>query len=116
MLWYLDERTAAGDKRLRRTANVEGKLDERIICLDVINRKEHLEGLFADVIERYAELVEINYFENPRSPGWHWMTVYDRKATKEYAIKELMDMLDFPVDELTVSLIFNNTIDTYKHI
>jgi len=114
MLWYLDERTAAGDKRLRRTANVEGKLDERIICLNVINRKEHLEGLFADVIERYAEHVEINYFENPYSPGWHWMTVYDRKATKEYAIKELMEMLDFPVDELTVFGDSRNDISMFK--
>jgi Cof subfamily protein (haloacid dehalogenase superfamily) len=114
MLWYLDERTAAGDKRLRRTANVEGKLDERIICLNVINRKEHLEGLFADIIERYAEHVEINYFENPYSPGWHWMTVYDRKATKEYAIKELMEMLDFPVDELTVFGDSRNDISMFK--
>ena len=114
MLWYLDERTAAGDKRLRRTANVEGKLDERIICLNVINRKEHLEGLFAEVIERYAEHVEINYFENPYSPGWHWMTVYDRKATKEYAIKELMEMLDFPVDELTVFGDSRNDISMFK--
>jgi 5-amino-6-(5-phospho-D-ribitylamino)uracil phosphatase len=114
MLWYLDERTAAGDKRLRRTANVEGKLDERIICLNVINRKEHLEGLFADVIERYAEHVEINYFENPYSPGWHWMTVYDRKATKEYAIKELIEMLDFPVDELTVFGDSRNDISMFK--
>jgi Cof subfamily protein (haloacid dehalogenase superfamily) len=102
MLWYLNERTAAGDRRLRRTDNVREKLDERIICLNVINRKEHLEDLFADIINRYTAHVEVNYFENPYSPGWHWMTVYDRKATKEYAIKELMDMLDFPVDELTV--------------
>ena len=114
MLWYLDERTAAGDRRLRRTDNVEGKLDERIICLNVINRKEHLEGLFADIIERYAEHVEINYFENPYSPGWHWMTVYDRKATKEYAIKELMEMLDFPVDELTVFGDSRNDISMFK--
>ena len=102
MSWYLNERTAAGDRRLRRTDNVGEKLDERIICLNVINRKEHLEDLFTDITERYTEHVEVNYFENPYSPGWHWMTVYDRRATKEYAIKELMDMLDFPVDELTV--------------
>lgn len=114
MLWYLDERTAAGDKRLCRTDNVEGKLDERIICLNVINKKEHLEGLLADVIERYAEHVEINYFENPYSPGWHWMTVYDRKATKEYAIKELVEMLDFPVDELTVFGDSRNDISMFK--
>lgn len=102
MQWYLDERAASGDRRLRKTDNVEEKLDERIICLNVINRKENLEDLFGDVMDRYTDHVEINYFENPYSPGWHWMTIYDRRATKEYAIKELMGMLDFQVDELTV--------------
>ena len=114
MQWYLDERNTAGDKRLRWTENVQGRLGERIICLNVINRKEHLEDLFADVIDRYAEHVEINYFENPYSPGWQWMTVYDRRATKDYAIKELMDMLDFPVGDLIVFGDSLNDISMFK--
>jgi Cof subfamily protein (haloacid dehalogenase superfamily) len=114
MLWYLNERTAAGDRRLRKTANIEEKLDERIICLNVINRKENLEDLFSDVLDRYTEHIEVNYFENPYSPGWHWMTVYDRRATKEYAIKVLLDMLDFPIDELTVFGDSLNDISMFK--
>lgn len=114
MLWYLTERTAAGDKRLRRTTNVEEKLNERIICLNVIDRKEHLEDLFSDVTERYGKHVEVNYFDNPYSPGWHWMTVYDRRATKEYAINELMDMLAFNVSELTVFGDSRNDISMFK--
>ncbi len=114
MLWYLNERTWAGDKRLRMTNNVEEKLDERIICLNVINTKEHLEDLFTDIISRYTELVEVNYFENPYSPGWYWMTVYDRKATKEHAIKSLMEMLALQVSELTVFGDSRNDISMFK--
>ncbi|MGO9952390.1 MAG: HAD family hydrolase [Dissulfurispiraceae bacterium] len=114
MLWYLNERTSAGDKRLRMTNNVEEKLDERIICLNVINTKEHLEDLFTDIISRYTELVEVNYFENPYSPGWYWMTVYDRKATKEHAIKSLMEMLALQVSELTVFGDSRNDISMFK--
>jgi len=72
-----------------KDCHVECKLNERIICLNVINRKSTSKGSSPMSLSVYAEHVEINYFENPYSPGWHWMTVYDRKATKEYAIKEL---------------------------
>jgi Cof subfamily protein (haloacid dehalogenase superfamily) len=102
MLWYLNERTRAGDRRLRRTTNVEEKLDERIICLNVISRKEEIEDLFSDVLTQFADHVEINYFENPYSPGWQWMTIYDRRATKDFAIRELIEMVDLRVDELIV--------------
>lgn len=75
MLWYPNELTGACDRRLRRTTNVEEKLDERIICFNMINGKEDIEDLFSDVLTQFTDHVEINYFENPYSPGWQWMTI-----------------------------------------
>jgi len=114
MLWYLNQRTGAGDRRLRRTTNVEEKLDERIICLNVINRKEDIEDLFSDVLTQFADHVEINYFENPYSPGWQWMTIYYRRATKDFAIRELINMVDVRVDELIVFEDNHNDISMFN--
>jgi len=40
--------------------------------------------------KKYGHEVEIHFMENPYAKGWFWLTVHDRKATKDKAILELI--------------------------
>jgi hydroxymethylpyrimidine pyrophosphatase-like HAD family hydrolase len=46
--------------------------------------------------------VEIHRYENDYSPGWHWLTVHDRRATKDQAIRVLRDRYGLADHELVV--------------
>ena len=52
--------------------------------------------------------------ENPYSPGWYWLTVFDSHATKDQAIMELMDRYGFTADNLTVFGDNDNDIGMFK--
>jgi hypothetical protein len=102
MRWYWKDRTRAKDKRLRHAANFTDILDEHVVCFTMIDRKEALSGLAAKLRERYSGQIEIHFFENEYSPGWYWLTVHDRRATKDQAIRTILDQLGLSEKELTV--------------
>jgi len=52
--------------------------------------------------------------ENPYSKGWFWLTVHDRKATKDKAILELIEMYDFDLQRLIVFGDNENDITMFK--
>jgi hydroxymethylpyrimidine pyrophosphatase-like HAD family hydrolase len=87
--FYLDDRRAHQDPRLRETANLAEALHEQVVCLTVIGEAAPLEALELDARARYGDAVEIHFFENAYSPGWYWLTIHDRRATKDQAIRLL---------------------------
>ena len=68
----------------------------------MISRKEALTELAGRMAAEFAGQVEVYFFENQYSPGWHWLTIHDRKATKAQAVRTLMDSLGLGSSELTV--------------
>ena len=38
---------------------------------------------------RHAKRVQTHCYENQYSPGWHWLTIHDARATKEQGILNL---------------------------
>lgn len=100
--WYVSDRQENRDPRLRRGTNVREALDEQVVCYTVIDRAEPLIDLDALMAEQYGELVETHLFENAYSPGWYWLTIQDRRATKDQAISWLMESCGLDGDELVV--------------
>ena len=98
--WYVSDRQTNRDPRLRRSTNLSEALDEQVVCLTVIDQAEPLVELEARIAEQYGELVETHLFENAYSRGWHWLTIQDRRATKDQAIKRLMETCGLSGDEL----------------
>lgn len=90
MQWYLEDRITAKDKRLRKVSSIEKTFNENIVCFTVMNRKEKLLELTQYLEVNYANLLEIHLMENQYSPGWHWLSIHDKKATKDKAIKTLI--------------------------
>ena len=90
MHWYLKDRLDHNDSRWRGAAdNLAASLREQVICLTIIAKEDVLADLQAAILAAYTGSVETHLFENQYSPGWHWLTVHDRRATKDQAIKTL---------------------------
>ncbi|WP_432403129.1 HAD family hydrolase [Wukongibacter sp. M2B1] len=92
MKWYLEDRKKAKDKRLRQLKVIEEALDDRVISFIIMEKKENLVELTNYLNENYSELLEIHAMENQYSPGWYWLTILDKRATKRQAIKTLMEL------------------------
>lgn len=100
MEWYVSDRTARGDRRLRKCLDVGSALREQVVCLTSIGSEPMLFEVAASIRERYRSDVAIHFFENQYSPGWHWLTVHDRKATKGQAVRTLMEIRGLAGHEL----------------
>jgi hypothetical protein len=87
---YVAERTAAGDPRLQRIERLDGELEEQVICLTIVDRRDVLEELEAWVEATFPGALRTVIFEDLYTEGdWHWLTVHHRDATKAHALREL---------------------------
>jgi len=85
--FYVSNRVENKDHRLRQTADLASALREQVVCLTAIAEGDRLGELEIAIKEQHGEQVELHLFENQYSPGWYWLTVHDRRATKDQAIR-----------------------------
>jgi 5-amino-6-(5-phospho-D-ribitylamino)uracil phosphatase len=90
--WYVDDRQRSKDRRLRATHNVSGALAEKVVCITAIGSRNQLEEVAEEIGRKHVDAVEMHIFENRYSPGWYWLTVHDKRASKAQAVRTLMDM------------------------
>lgn len=89
MEWYLEDRRRHRDPRLCRLENLRDGLRDQVVCLTVIGRRCRLLALQRTIDRRHENAVRSYCFENTYSPGWHWLTLLDRRATKEQGVAAL---------------------------
>ncbi|HEX6972345.1 MAG TPA: HAD family hydrolase, partial [Limnochordia bacterium] len=58
--------------------------------------------------------VVTHYFENQYSPGWYWLTVHHWRATKDQAIRVLMQKYGLTRSELVVFGDHTNDIKMFQ--
>ena len=109
--WYVSDRQKNNDPRLRRSTDLREALHEQVVCLTVIDQAELLRDLEAQVTEQCGDQVETHLFENAYSPGWYWFTIHDRRATKDQAIRSLMEACGLDGGEL---IVFGDQINDVK--
>jgi len=90
MEWYLENRRRHRDPRLCRLANLRHGLREQVVCLTVIGRRGRLLALQRRIDRQHQKAVRSYCFENTYSPGWHWLTLLDRRATKDQGVAALL--------------------------
>lgn len=100
--FYVENRRRFNDARLRHAPDLAAALADQIVCLTVIGEPGPLATLELAIAERFAGLVEIHLFENAYSPGWYWLTVHDRRATKDQAIRTIVETRGLASHELIV--------------
>jgi Cof subfamily protein (haloacid dehalogenase superfamily) len=102
MRWFLQDRIANRDERLRRAENLAQALADQVVCMTVIGRRAPLAELNIALRERHGSMIETHLFENAYSPGWHWLTVHDRRATKAQGVRTLVELYGLGDTELVV--------------
>jgi Cof subfamily protein (haloacid dehalogenase superfamily) len=90
MQYWLDDRLANRDPRLRSLVDARRALGEQVVCLTGIGPETLMTEIAARIGEVFVDEIELHVFENGYSPGWHWLTVHDRRASKDQAVRELM--------------------------
>lgn len=109
--FYVENRLAHCDSRLKLTDDLTRTLTEDVVCLTVIGRREALADLEIAIGELYSGATEVHLFENRYSPGWWWLTLHDRRATKDQAIREIASRYDLNDHEL---IVFGDHINDVK--
>jgi hypothetical protein len=114
MSWYVENRRFSQDRRLRTIANLTDAFQDQVVCLTIINQAAVLIELDMAIRETHGDRLETQFYENRYSPGWHWLTIHDHKATKAQAIQRLREYYRFEDHELVVFGDHNNDISLFQ--
>jgi hydroxymethylpyrimidine pyrophosphatase-like HAD family hydrolase len=102
MRWYHDDRLSRGDPRLCFAPELKQTLSDRVVCLTVIGEASSLAELELAIRDHSGDRLLLHLMENRYSPGWHWLTIHDRRATKDQGVQTLRDMYGFAGGDLVV--------------
>ncbi len=102
MAWYHKERKGMNDDRLTPIDSFPSVFDSRIVAFTVIDTRQKLLPLAAEIQGELAGRLESHFFENPYSPGWWWLTLHDKQACKSRAVKTLAESAGFDLKDVVV--------------
>ena len=102
MAWYVRNRRLNQDPCMRYLHDLQRGLDDQVVCLTVIGPGPELEKLADEMNHRHAGRIQTQCYENQYSPGWHWLTIQDARATKEHGILFLKRVKDLEDRRLVV--------------
>ncbi len=110
---YIEDKIKKNYKPLTQVVDLKEILREKVVRITLLGTKEELMLLFKKIERRYASQLEIYFFQN-RYTGWYWLMMQDKKATKAYAIKQLLDKYGFAQEGLTVFGDAKNDLHMFK--
>ena len=99
---FIDQRTREKDERLRRSTRLLSDLGDPAVTVVLIDRKDALLDLQAVLIERFGDAVETHVADDLYQPDWPWMSVHDRRASKDQAIATLAERYGLAAREIVV--------------
>lgn len=99
---FVDERIANGDPRLRQSARLQDELRDPLVTLVVVDRHAPLAALQAEIEALCGDAVQTHLNEDLYQPEWPWLTVHDRRATKDQAIQTLAERYGLAGREIVV--------------
>jgi hypothetical protein len=112
--WYISNRIQDNDSRLSKTYDLKDHFNEHVVCFTVINKKNILLSIYDELVKKFHK-IEVHLQENAYSPNWYWLTVHSDLATKDKAIKILLDKYNFNNENLTVFGDNTNDIKMFEY-
>jgi 5-amino-6-(5-phospho-D-ribitylamino)uracil phosphatase len=99
---YLQERLVFRDGRLREVSALEQAFAHQVVCFTLIDREETLTALSARIGAAFGDRLVCTQYAYRYFPGWFFLSVYDARATKDQAIRTLIEMHHLQESELVV--------------
>jgi Cof subfamily protein (haloacid dehalogenase superfamily) len=99
---FVDERLRNADPRLRHTKRLQDELTDAVVTFVVVEREAPLQALQAEIEALCGDAVETHLADDLYMPGWPWLTVHDRRASKDQAIQTLAERYGLSAREVVV--------------
>ncbi|MES2048938.1 MAG: HAD family hydrolase [Pseudomonadota bacterium] len=99
---FIDERLRNADPRLRKSAQLQEELNDPVVTFVIIARELPLLALQAAIVALCGDAVEIHLADDLYMPGWPWLTIHDKRATKDQAILTLVERYNLHEREIVV--------------
>ncbi|MBV8468616.1 MAG: HAD family phosphatase [Burkholderiaceae bacterium] len=99
---FVDERMSKHDPRLRHSPRMHQELIDPAVTFIVVEREAPLAALQADIDALFIQELETHLAEDIYRPGWPWLTVHDKRATKDQAIRTLAQRYGLHEREIVV--------------
>jgi Cof subfamily protein (haloacid dehalogenase superfamily) len=99
---FVSERLRNADPRLRHTPRLQDHLLDPVVTFVIIDRAAPLLELQAEITALCGDAVETHLADDLYLPGWPWLTVHDKRASKDQAIKTLADRYSLSEREIVV--------------
>ena len=99
---FVDQRTREQDERLRRSTRLHDELGDPAVTVVLIDRMDALLDLQAALVAQFGDAVETHVADDLYQPDWPWMSVHDRRASKDQAITTLAERYGLEAREVVV--------------
>ncbi len=99
---FVAERQRNADPRLRQVDRLQDQLDDPLVTMLVVDRVEPLAALQAEIHALCGDQVTTHLAEDLYLPGWPWLNIHDRRASKDQAIATLAERYQLHDRELVV--------------
>ncbi|MGP8214890.1 MAG: HAD family hydrolase [Bacteroidia bacterium] len=102
MQWYVNEMQSGKDKRLKKLQTLhQVSPNEKVLSVSVINRLEVIEKVRIELQNRYKNILHCHFYEELYHRGWYWAVFTNKLATKDQALKNLIDRLGYDIGNTT---------------
>ncbi|QPF74602.1 HAD family phosphatase [Roseateles sp. DAIF2] len=100
---FVEQRQKNGDPRLRHTEDLGAELVDPVVTMILVEREALLRELMAEIHQLIGEeTIEMHLADDLYRPGWPWLTLHDRRATKDQAIRTLAQRYGLAEREIVV--------------
>jgi hydroxymethylpyrimidine pyrophosphatase-like HAD family hydrolase len=100
--WYLRDRIAGKDSRLKQVSELASGLEEQVVCLTLIDTRERIDEINRVVEDRFQAGIDSQCYEARYEVGWHWLTIHSDQATKGEAVRTVMGEVGCSAEEVIV--------------
>jgi Cof subfamily protein (haloacid dehalogenase superfamily) len=99
---FVDERLRNADPRLRKSTQLQDELNDPVVTFVIIDRELPLRALQAAIENFCGDDVETHLADDLYLPDWPWLTIHDKRATKDQAIQTLVERYHLHEREIVV--------------
>ena len=99
---FVDERVRNADPRLRKSSHLQDELNDPVVTFVIIERESPLRALQAAIIATFGDAVETHLADDLYLPDWPWLSIHDKRASKDQAIQTLVERYHLHEREIVV--------------
>ncbi len=99
---FVEERLRNHDPRLSHSARLQDALSDPVVTFVIVEREAPLLALQAEIVALCGDAVETHVAEDLYCPQWPWLTIHDKRASKDQAIQTLTERYGLTGREIVV--------------